>query len=107
RGGRALAALVDSLRLRHDELRVLLGDGRGESGLRRHAIRRHERTQMTARFAKTTVNAAVGWVLLAFSAGAQGGISVRADNPLQIARPSETIGISWSSVRAQLPGAQP
>ena len=54
------------------------------------------------------------WTLLAATAGvipalggAQNALTVRADNPLQIARPSETIAIPWASVRAQLPSAQP
>jgi pectinesterase len=34
-------------------------------------------------------------------------LSVRADNPLPIARPSETIGVPWASVKTQLPAAQP
>jgi pectinesterase len=39
--------------------------------------------------------------------GAQAAFTLRADNPLQIARPSETIGIPWTTVRAQLATAQP
>ncbi len=46
-------------------------------------------------------------VVIPASGGAQNALTVRADNPLQIARPSETIAIPWATVRAQLPAAQP
>ena len=38
------------------------------------------------------------------AATAQATLSVRAENPLQIARPSETIAVPWASVRSGLIG---
>ncbi len=40
-------------------------------------------------------------------AGAQSTFMVRAENPLALARPSETIGVPWATVRAQLANVQP
>jgi pectinesterase len=62
---------------------------------------------MTARLVGRVIGGGVGVILLAAPGRAQAVMTVRADNALQIARPSETIGISWPSVRAQLPSVQP
>src|SRR5436309_9331678 len=52
--------------------------------------------------------AAVGFTAFHIAtAGAQAVFTLRADNPLQSARPSETIAVPWATVRAQLANVQP
>jgi pectinesterase len=46
-------------------------------------------------------------LVLSSVATAQATLSVRAENPLQIARPSETIAVPWASVRSGLTGVSP
>src|SRR5262249_28542426 len=119
RGGGAVAALVHSFGLRHDELHVLLGDGRRKPGLHRHASRRHEGTQMNLsvvilrrlrrRICCPNPGPIAAITLLATTAVAQTTPSVRlrAENTLAIARPDETLALKWSDVIAKLPQASP
>src|SRR6185437_13706162 len=102
---RAVARLVDSLGLRHQPLRLLLGDGRREPGLRRHASRRHEGTEMTRLTMTVAAAALFGTPLLARAQSSTAEFTVRAVNRLATARPDETIGIPWTTVRGAVPSA--
>src|SRR5665213_2589311 len=55
----------------------------------------------------TKLETLCGLVLLPAVAMAQAALSVRAENPLQIARASETIAVPWASVRSGLAGVSP
>src|SRR6185312_7539006 len=92
---RAVARLVDSLGLRHQPLRLLLGDGRREPGLRRHASRRHEGTEMTRLTMLASVAALLFAPLLARAQSSTAEFTVRAVNRLAIARVDETIAVPW------------
>ena len=61
---------------------------------------------MRTLISRWTLAAAVAVVIPALGR-TQTALTVRADNPIQIARPSETIAVPWATVRAQLPAAQP
>ena len=101
RRGRAVAAVVDPLGLRHDELRLLLGDGRREPGLHRHASRRHEDTQMSCQLSSSGARAGGSTLLCSDRAGARcadrrspragaPSVRIRAENTLAVVRPDET-----------------
>src|SRR5689334_501192 len=85
----------------HVGVHVLLGDGRREQGLHRHAASRHGRSAMK------TIGCVAGALALPFVLGAQSSYVVRAENTLALTRTDETISLVWTDVKAKLSAASP